>query len=312
MLNTWLDQKACKYCRRPVLETHGDQLYCPTCDTTYYEDDILSDELEVVSGPSVDVFERNVNLIMQKGGPYRDESGHWRFTRLLDKFGIDTGAFAERWILAASHLWYLYYASQIRAKYPNSPRELLPSQTPPLRSKRSTSGYFFTYLQLGTSPFTFLSNDSFVIIMNSSYNPKTNYPFIPKSKQGNLYYYLNGEYQQGNWKKGIEGLLAAGLIEHAPFETNLALLPLEKIRQKLKEYGLKRGKNKDEAIVTATKGLPENILHDLIKPVQGYVPTALTMKEFRLWDYEIRCLQDAVRYHNLDSMEKKTEEEYAK
>ena len=237
MFNTWFHQKACQHCRRPVLETHNDYLYCPTCDTTYCEHDMLSNELKVISGPSVDVFETNVNLILQKGGPYRDESGQWRLTRLLDKFGIDSGALTERWIFAASHLWYLYYISQMRAKYPNSQHMLLPSQTRPLRSKLSTSGYFFTYLRPGISPFTFLSNDSFMIIMSSSYNPKAKYPFIPRSNERNLHYYLNEEYRQVNWQKGIEGLLAAGLIEEAHFETNLGLLTMEKIRQKLKEYG---------------------------------------------------------------------------
>jgi hypothetical protein len=144
------------------------------------------------------------------------------------------------------------------------------------------------------------------------YYPKTNCRFIPKSKAYNLYYYLNEDYREANWRKGTDELLVAGLIEEAPFEVTLQLLTVKRINEELKECEIKRGKNKTETIAAAVGGLPENVLQDLITPVQGYIPTSLAMKEFRLRDYSIRCLQDEVRHHNMTSMDKKTHEEYPK
>jgi hypothetical protein len=316
MANSLRNQNVCQQCWRPSLETRGNHLYCPTCDSKF------SKELKLISGPSIDVYDRNttstVSAILTKAEGYRHNP-----KKLVRDLGIELGASAEQWVLAAHHIKCLYRHYRDTCRRPESEFQYVSnplSVSPP--SKRSFPGAFgdygFDYWRLDDSPFTNLSDDGFQIISSLEVRPTLPWPLhrlfhikqsarcfsVPRTHR-NIY---NGI----DWQKGLRELLAAGLIQKASIVDNLELASLTQIRSKLKEYGLKSGAKKETAIAVAVKELPANALAELVEPIQGYVLTSITIDEFRLRLYGLPNLKDDVRFHNSIVREKITADEFLK
>jgi hypothetical protein len=291
----------CQRCWRPVLESHGEHLYCPTCDTEY------SNELEIISGPSIDVFHRNVVSLIGPGDANPLNGDYPRLTDIVENFGIDPGAPTEKWIMAVHHLETLYGYYRSMSRYPGIHQDVL---FPAPASKRSYPGSFYKYdsryYRRGASPFSSLSDNAFMAAMNIDKSSKCfTLPPAGNNKGG---YYCGDEYQLVNWQNAVDELVSADLIRNAPLESNLNLLTVKEIHKKLKEHGIKSKRVKGEAIATAVKSLSDNILKEMIEHVRGYEWAPRAIQEFSLWEYELRNLGDRVRYHNLHGNKVSVEE----
>lgn len=301
MANSLRNHLSCRRCWRPVLEQRGDQLYCPTCGASW------SKTLEIIAQPSVDIYLRSMDLIVRAGILNRREYP-WVLEELL---GLDRAATTEQWFLASHHLGILYRDYR-RISEGTDPINLLSMPSSPLPfSKRSSPGrfhdYYFTYLRSSSSPFTSISDDAFQILMIPEVKASLPWPTcrlyqierrsecfsFPERTRRHL------KERRLDWHEALDELFSAGLIKKAPIEANMRLVPLRRIRLKLKEYGVKGGTRKEEAVSAAVQSLPSDVLYELIEPVQGYVLTPVAIEEFRLRAYGLPNVHDEVREDNL-------------
>jgi len=282
----------CQRCWRPVLESHGAHLYCPTCNTEY------SSDLEITSGPSIEVFHRNVVSLFVSGGTDQPKCGVSRLADIPEKFGVDPEAPAEKWIMAVHHLKTLYGYYRTLSLYPGIRQEVF---FPPPASKRAYPGSFYRYdaryWRRGVSPFTSLSDNAFIAVMSLDKSSKCF--SLPPVRRDIVGYNCGGKYRLVSWQSAAEELLSANLINKAPIEENLCLITFKEINERLKEHGIKSAKVKSDAIISALRYLPESILKRMTDRVKGYEWASRAVQELRLWEYEIRNLGDSIRYHNL-------------
>ena len=87
----------------------------------------------------------------------------------------------------------------------------------------------------------------------------------------------------------------AKLIGNAPINENLLLVPITKIQQKTKKYGIKGAKDKKKIIIIATENLPEDEIKELLAPVQAYILLQPAIDELKLQLYGLKNLNDEVR-----------------
>ncbi len=314
MVNSLRDQVMCRQCWRPSLETHSKFLYCPSCDTKYTK------ELQRISGPSVDVFHQtamSVVKILQQVGRKRK-----RLTKLLDGLGLEQGASTEQWILAVHYLKILHRHYRNYAGKPSSALQYMttnPLAVPP-PSKRSFPGsftdYSFKYWRSFASPFTSLSDTSFQIILSTQVRNTLPWPLhrLYHAKERSECFtsprYKSHYLSDLNWREGLDELLSVGLVEKAPFEANLQFVSARSIRQTLKKYDIKGGRRKSDLIEAAIKHLPVNALNEIVEPLQGYVPTSISVEEFKLRVLGLPSLFDEVRHYNSMCKEKTTANEF--
>jgi len=257
-----------------------------------------------------------VEILQQVGGERK------KLSRLLDGLGLGHGATTEQWILAVHHLKVLHRHYRNYAGEPSSTLQYTttnPLAVPP-PSKRSFPGSFSDYSFVCwrpiASPFTSLSDTSFQIILSTDMRNTLPWPlhrlYHAKERSGcfTAPRYKGHCLSDLNWQAGLDELLSAGYIERAPFEANLQFVSARNIRQTLKRYGIKGGRRKSDLIELAIKNLPTTALSEILEPLRGYVPTPISVEEFKLRVLGLPSLLDEVRHHNLICKEDTTADEF--